>query len=217
MGVKDIVNIIKHRVGNQKHPTVFVCGFAGAGKTTFCKSLINYLPRGSIVFRLDLFTIFGTQERLERMKAARQSGDPKRIAKEENPYNWHDLETYLKYLAQLRDSGSVSIHNAFNQSTGKRDLHLQFDLPAGNSIILGDGIYLLHPEARVHASQTVLLDVPFATCIERVESRDGHRSSKDYLDYKTRLREQYDVPYLARHRSEADMVLDYSGTQPVMR
>jgi len=70
---------------------------------------------------------------------------------------------------------------------------------------------LLHPDIRKFADLTIMLDVPFPLCNERIKMRQAHRSPDEYLSYKALLLERYVIPYFEKYRGDADIIVDNSG------
>jgi uridine kinase len=204
--IEDIAKIIVEQ-GRGKRLIVFVCGFGGAGKTTFCHKLSSMLAVPSIVFETDWYARYATNERRSRIKAALDSGDPKLIAQEENPKNWYDWAALISGLRTLQETGHLAIQNGWSQRTGEKDLYSALDLSRNrDSVIICDGIYLLHDQVASCADLIIMLDTTVADCLERTATRDSHRSSKEYLDYKALLVEKYDKPYFEEFSKKADIV-----------
>jgi len=212
MSLQGLANLLKGRTKELRHATVFVCGLAGAGKTTLCHGLIELLPSGSTILRQDWFTRFITQERLARIASARDSGDTIALEREENPFNWHDLGAFFECAERLVRTGGLVLRGAFDQRTGRKDATFSVKLGGSSSLLLCDGIYLLHPLARMYSDQVVFIDIPFETSVERVRGRDGHRASDEYLRFKAGLRRKHDLPYATKWRKDTDIVM--RGTSP---
>jgi len=200
---------------NPDHATVvFVCGFGGAGKSTFCHRLSQGLKRSSVIFETDWYARYATVERKQRISDALSSADPLLIESEENPKNWYDWTKLESDLKELRETGYLWVRNAWNQASGEKDLSFQLLLPpTNNCVTICDGIYLLHEEIRETADLRVLLATPVSVCLERTEQRDKHRSSKEYLDYKAGLVEKYDKPYFAANSQYADYLVAYDSLE----
>ncbi len=187
---------------------VFVCGFGGAGKTTLCHNLAAKMNPPGIIFETDWYAKYPTKERRSRIESAIASKDGLLIEREENPKNWYDWSALISDLESLKESGYLELRNVWNQGTGEKDLSIDLQLPAsGDSVIICDGIYLLHDEIKFIADLIILLDTPMNACLERAAARDNHRSSKQYLDYKAHLAEKYDQPYFDRFRKNAHLVI----------
>lgn len=189
--------------------TIFVSGFGGAGKTTFCNYLKSKLEPNAVVFECDWFLKYPTFIRRAQIKTALDSGNARRIIEEENPKNWYDwmhLTTSLKSLAQEKE---LSLDKAWSQETGNKDLAVDLALSQEpGAIILVDGIYLLHDTIRDIADHIVLLDVPISHCINRALKRDSHRSTRSYIEYKVSLLHKYDKPYFEEFKQHANTIIE---------
>ena len=189
--------------------TIFVCGYGGAGKTTFCNYLQSKLEPNAVVFECDWFLKYATFIRRAQIKTALDSGNARRIIEEENPKNWYDwmlLTTSLKTLIQEKE---LTLDKAWSQESGNKDLTIKLTLSQEpGAIVLVDGIYLLHDTIRDIADHIVLLDVPISHCIERTRERDSQRSTKSYLDYKVSLLHKYDKPYFDEFNQYADTIIE---------
>jgi len=204
----EIIKAIEQILAQKQRALVFVCGFGGAGKSTFCKDLSSNFPDQSVVFETDWYSKYATMDRRQRIRDAVDSGDAERIANEENPLNWYDWNLWQSDLQTLMTSGSLTIINGWSQATGEKELNLELRIPESDkSVVLCDGLYLLHPEIRGLADLRVLLDAPVDVVIERANKRDAHRSSAQYLSYKASLLRKYDEPYFNQYRIYADVVL----------
>jgi uridine kinase len=188
---------------------VFICGFGGAGKTTFCHNLAGLLSRPSVVFETDWYARYATTERKERIKSALALQDDELIELEEDPKNWYDWKALTAGLQQLKTAGRLDLRNAWCQKTGEKQLSIELMLPDPlKSVIICDGIYLLHEGIRHAADICIRLNVDLDACLERGRKRDAHRSTPEYLDYKAALTRQYDEPYFERYGANADVVVN---------
>lgn len=210
----EIEQIISDLKAKRSRSIIFVCGPSGVGKSTLCESVATSFGRECVVFELDWYLEFTTRERWQRIQDALHSGDSERIIGEENPLLWYDWNSFKRDLGRIREHGNVdiTIQNAWNQTTGKKNSCISLPLHDGISVVLCDGDYLLHPCIRELADLAIILDAPLPLCLERVEARDAQRSPKEYLSYKASLRERYDIRYFKKYRDAADIVIDSSGT-----
>jgi uridine kinase len=209
--IDDILKMVIQK-GRGKQLVVFVCGFGGAGKTTFCRRLRAELTCPAIVFETDWFAKYATEQRRERIRAAIASQEQKLIEQEENPINWYDWPALVSGLNNLKKSGRLEIRDGWSQSTGKKEFSIDFEIPTdGESVVICDGIYLLHDAVKSAADLIVLLDTQIPTCLNRTAGRDSHRSTKEYLDYKAALVDKYDKPYFELYSSNADVYVNADG------
>jgi uridine kinase len=209
--IDDVVKIITQN-GRGKQLIVFVCGFGGAGKTTFCRRLCAEIACPAIVFETDWYAKYPTEQRRERIRSAIDSQDQQLIEQEENPINWYDWPALVSGLKKLKESGRLEIRDGWCQSTGKKEFSIDLEIPSnGDSVIICDGIYLLHDAVKSAADLIVLLDTQISVCLNRATVRDSHRSTREYLDYKAALLDKYDKPYFELYSSNADMCVNADG------
>lgn len=214
--MNELHKLIAELLQKKKRPILFICGLGGSGKTTLAKQIENQADVPCIAVHSDWWAKYSTVERKRRIKAALDSGDPKRIEQEENPQNWYEMwKTLSTDLQTLQSTGRLTLHNAWNQKTGEKNLTVELEVPE-NGLIIFDGIYLLHSEIAHVADFIILLDVPPEICRKRSEERDSHRSSGEYLAYKAMLLQKYDVPYFKKYKDEEYYVLSNPSlpTQP---
>jgi len=140
MTIDDIAKLIEEK-SRGKRFVVFVCGFGGAGKTTFCHQLSSRLSCQSLVFETDWYAKYATMERRERIQSALSSADPIRIEREENPLNWYDWPKLVAGLHSLKKRGRLDIEGGWSQRSGEKELSLHLNLQEEQtSVILCDGI-----------------------------------------------------------------------------
>ena len=205
----DLIRKIKRLRKKNDITTVFVCGYGGAGKTTFCNYLLSKLEPNAVLFECDWFLKYATFVRRAQIKTALESGNARRIIEEENPKNWYDWMLLTTSLKTLMEERSLTLEKAWSQETGNKDLDVKISLPTEpGSVIIVDGIYLLHDTIRDIADHIVLLEVPITHCIETSTNRDAHRSTKSYLEYKVSLLFKYDKPYFQELKNFADTVVE---------
>lgn len=199
-------------LAEKKQPILFLCGLGGSGKTAAADRIAEQSESNTIVLHCDWWLRYPTEERKKRIKSACGSGDPEKIAREENPKNWCDWIALRKDLLKLQATGHATLYDAWDQRTGLKNLKVPISFPYDGLIIL-EGIYLLHPEITDIADFIVLLDVPKHISRRRAEARDHHRSPSAYLAYKAALVEKYDVPYFQQYRTQADMIIWHNATK----
>lgn len=187
---------------------VFVCGYGGAGKTTFCKQLASKLEPNAVVFESDWFLKHPTFLRNAKIKTALESRNARKIIEEENPQNWYDWILFTTSLKTLIEERKFELKNAWSQETGNKDLSIKLSLDSNNgNVIICDGIYLLHNSLSGFADYKIMLDVPISYCIENTRNRDAHRSSRAYLEYKVSLLHKYDKPYFEEFKQLVDSTI----------
>lgn len=161
-------------------------------------------PQQTCHFDCDQFSKYSHAERLIRIKNAMAAGDPARIESEENPRHWYGWDDINLALTELRNKGGFSYNQGWNKETGERDKNYSISTPTeGPSLVLCDGIYLLHPPVRHLLDVTLYVDVPFSVTIDRGQRRmrDSERTS-----YMEKLHRTYSLPYFAEHASETDWI-----------
>ena len=182
--------------------TLGVCGLGGSGKTTAARSAAEAMPDVAIVFQTDWYCAYTSAFRRGEVLAALENNNQEVLARWGNPTNWYDWPRMLGDLATLRAGGCISMADAWRQSSGERDLHLDLVRPGPNSVILVDGIYLLHPPVRDLLDRVVMIDVPPDTAHLRTGTRDGHRVDRRYLDFKQSIIVNFELPYFERYGSQ---------------
>jgi len=203
--MKTIFQLIRKKIEYIQHPLVYVSGFGGAGKTTFCQKLQEHL--GDVVVVSDWF-LAETETRKVNIKKAQLSGDMVRIEREENPIHWYNWDQFAETVEKLRKGRSVSLQKVWNQKTGKRDLNISLEMKKGSAIIC-DGIHLLHPDLPIPTSDIkIWLEVDPQKLIENSQKRDRHRNDAEYLAQKKRWFETYELPLRHTFRKNADIVID---------
>lgn len=207
--LKEITDRITSLIESGENCVVFVCGLGGSGKTSFCQELSKVIGDSCVSFHTDWYITYPTEVRKLRIKEALESEDPDRIEKEENPKNWYDWDKLKNDLNKLRTAGELTIQNAWNQSTGLKDLTVELKiLNRHKGIILCDGIYLFHPAIKDAADLIISLHVSKDEITRRTNSRDSHRSSPEYLAYKASLMKKYDLPYYLEYENNADIIIN---------
>ena len=188
---------------------LFVCGRSGAGKTTYCKLLADYL-KNCVVLHLDWYHIFTTEERMKRIEDAVASYSSDAIVAKEHPLTWFDWASFLHHLDRLRHGDAVYLPCAYNQRSGQKNLEIEL-LPIERGVVLCDGTLLLHPAVTVLADLTVMIDTAPSVCRDRLTVRDRHKSSAMYRRHKKRYSELYETPYFQKYQSNADILVNGSG------
>ncbi|MFA5925891.1 MAG: AAA family ATPase [Parcubacteria group bacterium] len=196
----------------KKHPIIFICGLGGTGKSTLADKLNKILPIDCEIVRLDWYLKHSTGDRKNRIKKALESGGSNLVKKEENPFNWNDFEKLKDDLLHFQQESELDIKSAWNQKTGEKDTDIQIKFKTPNGLIICEGIYLLHPEIASIADFIILLRTTEEQAVRRMEQRDAHRSSKEYLAYKSKLQKEYDVPYFNKYAHNASVSIDQIGS-----
>lgn len=205
---QQILTIAKSLLPQKEVTILGVCGLGGLGKSTACRLVKAEIGEQACLLETDWYLEHASNDRRKRIKQALQSQDNELIAKWENPSAWYDWSEIITALKTLKEKRELSIINAWNQSTGEKDMSFNMSLPAErNSIILCDGIYLLHPEISKELDYTVMLKGDVSKSLAQGSGRDSHRSSDDYLQFKARLTAEFCVPYFKRFEHVADKVI----------
>lgn len=186
-------------------PIVSVCGHAGTGKSTTTNAMLSNGYLAGAIIQLDWYLRYATPVRKQRIADALKSGDTERIEAEENPLNWYDWNRYQSDINHLQTSGTFEMHDAWDQSTGLKELQVGATMEQDGFIIC-EGIYLLHPPIVEQADVTILMTLNESVARARAKARDAHRSDAQYLAYKQCLVEKYDNPYMTRFAPNATLV-----------
>lgn len=189
----------------KQNACIFIAGFGGAGKTTLCAELSHNFP-DSIHILSDLFIKQETEHRKKSIQKALLLQDKKERSETENPCNWYDWDLFHEKFKELKNTGSFSLTNGWNQKTGKKDLKIHLSLNTQKTLIFCDGIYLLQNKTKNIGDFNIWIDANPSICKERYFKRDKHRSSMEYLEQKWKWFEQYDFPLLETFRNNADFV-----------
>jgi len=198
---------------NKKHPIIFICGLGGTGKSTLSTKLSNLLSRECNILSLDWYLIHSTNDRKEDIKKALESRDQELIEQRENPVNWNDYDKLKKDLVYLQEHSHLEVRDAWNQKSGEKDLEINIQFENKDGIIICEGICLLHPQISSLADLIICLEVSEEETVKRTNQRDLHRSSPEYLAYKAKLQEKYDIPYFKNNVNAADLVINMEEKQ----
>lgn len=181
---------------------VAVCGFAGAGKTTLCRSILEALSDTAYHFECDRFSRYSFKEREKRI--AEQIVDLETCADEENPRHWYDWNEIEKALDGLRKQRRFDFCRAWNPASGELNAHYALHLGEDEQVlVLCDGIFLLHEPVRDWFDATIYVDCPAPLRHSR-----GLQRAKDpeWHAYMMHLERTYCEPYFREFSSCADDV-----------
>ncbi|POF32677.1 uridine kinase family protein [Roseibium marinum] len=179
-----------------------VSGFAGAGKTTLCRSILKALPNTAHHFECDRFSRHSFNEREKRI--AEHRADIDTCTDEANPRHWYDWSEIEKALHALRKGRRLDFSRAWNPKSGELNAHYTLHLgEAGPVLVLCDGIFLLHEPVRDWFDATIFVDCPAPLRHSR-----GQRRTKDpdRHAYMRHLERTYCEPYFREFTSRADVV-----------
>ncbi|UCA46850.1 hypothetical protein [Pseudochrobactrum sp. XF203] len=182
-----------------------ICGLAGAGKTTLCRQLTALSGFNIVHLSCDRFSSHSHADRQASIDRAYTSGITEHIAFTENPQNWYAYDDIIAAIHALRAHGHYSYNRAWNGKTGDLDGHYNIALPENApSIVLCDGIYLLHEPISTALDLTILVDAPVEVTMQRGHKRSngntGHFMSME------RLRQTYTMPYFEALSGQADIL-----------
>ena len=193
-------------LASQYRSVLGICGFGGCGKTTLCNLLLQELGSRALHFETDWYLRQSSKERRARVEEGLVADTMEEVVRSEDPSSWYDWSLVTAHLKELKTVGSLKITNAWRQSTGVKDLELELSLPDGEaSIIVCDGIYLLHNEIRGSMDRVVKISSSVTEAVSRAGGRDSHRSPDWYLNFKENLRTHFDVPYFEKYCSSVDV------------
>lgn len=184
---------------------VGVCGLAGAGKTTLCKSIVAALPGYAFHLDCDRFSALSLTEREERIALARASGNCAHVNAEENPQNWYDWSGIGAAIDSLRRTRSFEWDRAWNRETGLLDARYSLFLSAsGSAVVLCDCIFLLHEPVRAWLDGVIMVQASD----EAVALRRRRRARNETAERAARERQaRFERPYFERLYACADLIV----------
>ena len=190
-----------------------VCGPAGAGKTTLCNEILATQRLNAFRLDCDQFSTHSLAQRQARIADARASGLPNRIAAAENPQHWYAFDDIRTALGDLKSHRTHSCLKAWNRETGERDALYCVTLPEGGlSVVLCDGIYLLHDPVSTMFDLTVLVDTPAGVLRARGLARSKGDTAR--AAFMERLHETYAAPDFRDLAERADVVFRPARLSP---
>lgn len=182
-----------------------ICGLAGAGKTTLCRQLTAVSGFNIVHLSCDRFSSHSYADRQASIESAYASGITEHIAFTENPQNWYAYDDIITAIRALKANRHYSYNRAWNGKTGDLDEHYNIALSENTpSIVLCDGIHLLHEPVSTALDLTILVDAPVEVTVQRGHKRSngntGHFMSME------RLRQTYTMPYFEALSGQADIL-----------
>ena len=202
--------LIEQSIASGRPSVIGICGHAGAGKTSLCKRIRETYPALAHHFVCDRFSRYSLREREARIAAAQ--ADSLSPEAEESPVHWYAWSEIGQALASLRTNRAFSYPRGWNRQTGELDETYALTLPAeGPTLVLCDGIFLLHAPVRQWLDAAILVDTPFDVTLERGRQRTADPIRYEYM---ARLGRTYAVPYFAAHAAQADAI--YAGAPGAM-
>ena len=184
---------------NEDYPLIFVTGPSGSGKTTLCQQAAA--ERNIPVVSLDWWIIDSSPVR--RRKIMEEYAKTKQPP---HPLDWYDWAAFREGLQTLQTTGHLRLNNAWNQSSGEKDLDISITATPGQCILV-EGVYLFEPSVKDLTSSIVLIDSDIDLAIKHALQRQAHRNPGEYLSVKALWYKQFDKPYIEQHRFEADVVV----------
>ncbi|KAB0539107.1 uridine kinase [Pseudochrobactrum saccharolyticum] len=182
-----------------------ICGLAGAGKTTLCRQLTAISGFNIVHLSCDRFSSHSYADRQASIESAYASGITEHIAFAENPQNWYAYDDIIAAIHALRAHGHYSYNRAWNGKTGNLDEHYNITLSENApSIVLCDGIYLLHEPISTALDIIILVDTPVEVTVQRGQKRVNDNT--DHFMSMERLRQTYTMPYFEALSGHADIL-----------
>lgn len=201
----DLLQRLETETATKSVIIVGICGLAGAGKTTLCQQLTAISKFNIVHLNCDLFSSHSYADRQAIIENAYASGINEHIAFVENPQNWYAYDDIITAIHGLRANGHYSYNRAWNGKTGELDGHYNIALPENTpSIVLCDGIYLLHEPVRTALDLTILVDAPVEVTVQRGHKRSN--SNTGHFMSMERLRQAYTMPYFEAISGHADIL-----------
>ena len=183
-----------------------ICGLGGTGKSTICRKVAEQYAPNALIIETDWYLALPSSARKRSILTALDKHDIEELNRWSDPSAWYDWEAFVQDIDRLRQTGKLHLNSAWRQSTGEKDLvvELQISDPP-RTVILIDGIYLLHEPIRRLLDCVMVIEDSSDNARKRAEARDLHRAEGDYLAFKARLAESFDVPYFERLSALADI------------
>ena len=177
-----------------------VTGRSGSGKTLFARDLARILEsrgRSAVVVALDDF--------LRADAPARRTGGGEALEPHEHLTLAFDLDRLLEEVLEPHARGAaVSIDR--DLPDGRR---VSIEVPAGSILIL-EGLFLLHPRLRPQLKRVLHLEVASDLCLRRIAARELPLGGVEELERARRVflpaQERFEEAYPPATR--ADLVLD---------
>ncbi len=174
--------------------TIGIAGASGAGKTTFAKALMEYLPDAAL---LSMDAYYRDLSRLPPAERDAVNFDrPEAV----------DWETLLEHLTARR-AGRAAPVPRYDFKTHTRLPEPQIVGPSATTVL--EGIFALwHPQARGMLDLAVFVDAPDDVCRERRILRDTAERGRSAESVRLQW-ERHALPMFRRHTSPTRRYADF--------
>jgi len=173
-----IINKFKETKGEHDRILVGICGRAGGGKTTITEKLSKELDArkiSNITYSGDWRFILDSKDRKLWLQEKWRAGIDAYIYAL-NQISWWEFTKIYQDLDDLMKGRAVTIDNAYNRITGKKDITI--DIPAINQgIIFYENSILGGIEILENIDVILLLNTLDEVCFKRIMKKDSHRRS----------------------------------------
>jgi uridine kinase len=155
---------------------VGICGRAGSGKTTLANKIAQELNAENIptvCYSGDLRFFYDSETRRKWLSAKWRVGLSEYI-KAVNQFNWWNFEKIKNDLSRLAEGHALTIENAYDRKSGKKNLRVRFPEVKGG-VVLYENCVLGGHEILGELDFVVLLNTSEKVCLERVIAKDSNR------------------------------------------
>ena len=178
-------------------PIIFVTGPSGSGKTTLARQLATATAGACLSF--DWWIKDDSNTRRQKIIA-----DYKRTGDIPNPLTWYDWDSLIAQLLSLQATGELRLNNAWDQSSGEKNLSISINSAHGPIVV--EGVYLFEPYVRELANLIILIQSDMERSTLAALQRQAHRNPNEYLKIKKLWYIGFDKPYFDSHIEDADII-----------
>lgn len=173
-----IVSRLEKTAVFKNHVLVGVCGRAGAGKTTLVRKISSELKKKEIknvMYSGDWrFNLDSAERKIWLQEKWKTGMDAYLYAI--NQFNWWNFDLIYKDLMLLRNGSPLQISNAYNRTTGRKDLEINIP-QIERGVILFENCVLGGVDNLEILDIIVLVNTPDIICHQRILKKDERRRS----------------------------------------